>query len=190
MKLYLSFLLPVYHSFVLTHTVSFLFLCPSLFFLFLQFERTTAVGTSLPTRTIVQEVTLVPVSSGQKQVCFLSSSKGSSSCSASVLTLMPAASIKPINYRAKKIQFLSNSSFLIGVNRCSPHPEKGWNSVKLAQPVPCVSAPPPAELSHPAGVWDAAVPLESLKFAVQPGPRNKTEEKKKRTLSDQNKRRF
>ena len=92
---------------------------------------------------------------------------------------MPAASIKPINYCAKKIQFLSNSSFLIGVNRCSPHPEKGWNSVKLAQPVPCVSAPPPAELSHPAGVWDAAVPLESLKFAVQPGPRNKTEEKKK-----------
>lgn len=47
--------------------------------------------------------------------------------------------------------------------------------MKLAQPVPCVSAPPPAELSHPAGVWDAAVPLESLKFAVQPGPRHKTE---------------
>lgn len=60
--------------------------------------------------------------------------------------------------------------------------------MKLAQPVPCVSAPPPAELSHPAGVWDAAVPLESLKFAVQPGPRHKTE--KNRTLSDQNKRRF
>lgn len=58
--------------------------------------------------------------------------------------------------------------------RSSAHPEKGWNSVKLAQPVSCVSASLPAELSHPAGVWDATVPPESLKFAVHPGPRNST----------------
>lgn len=49
------------------------------------------------------------------------------------------------------------------------HPEKGWNSVKLAQPVSCTSAAPSSELSHPAGVCDA-VPLEFLKSAVQPGP--------------------
>lgn len=53
------------------------------------------------------------------------------------------------------------------------HPEKGWNSVKLAQPV-CVSAALPAELSHPGEVWDAAVSPESLKFAVQPGPGDDT----------------
>lgn len=53
------------------------------------------------------------------------------------------------------------------------HPEKGWNSVKLAQPVSCASAGPAPELSHPAGVCDAAVPLESLKSAVQPGPGNR-----------------
>lgn len=58
--------------------------------------------------------------------------------------------------------------------------------MKLAQPVPCVSAPPPAERSHPAGVWDAAVPLESLKFAVQPGP-GKKDKKKKKTLSNKDK---
>lgn len=49
------------------------------------------------------------------------------------------------------------------------HPENGWNSVKLAQPVSCTSAAPSSELSHPAGVCDA-VPLEFLKSAVQPGP--------------------
>lgn len=38
------------------------------------------------------------------------------------------------------------------VNSLSTHPEKGWNSVKLAQPVACGSDGPPAELSHPAEV--------------------------------------
>lgn len=56
------------------------------------------------------------------------------------------------------------------------HPEKGWNSVKLAQPVSCVPVPPPDEVSHDAGVWDAAFPPESLKFAVQPGPVNMAEQ--------------
>lgn len=64
---------------------------------------------------------------------------------------------------------------LIWTNRFASHPEKGWNSVKLAQPVSCVSPPLTTELPHPAGVWDAAVPLESLKSAVQPGPGNKGE---------------
>lgn len=54
------------------------------------------------------------------------------------------------------------------------HPEKGWNSVKLAQPVCCVSVALPAELSHPGEVWDAAFSPESLKFAVQPGPGDDT----------------
>lgn len=54
-------------------------------------------------------------------------------------------------------------------NGRSSHPEKGPNWVKLAQPVSCICASLP-EATHPARVWDPAFSLQSLKFAVQPGP--------------------
>ena len=54
---------------------------------------------------------------------------------------------------------------------CSAHPEKGWNWVKFAQLDPCVCAAlPVVVVSHCARLWGPAASLESLKFAVQPGP--------------------
>lgn len=52
-------------------------------------------------------------------------------------------------------------------NSCSSHPEKDWKRFKMAQSDSCACAALPAA-SHSA--WDPWASLQSLKFAVQPGP--------------------
>ncbi|KAF3859630.1 hypothetical protein F7725_022029, partial [Dissostichus mawsoni] len=53
----------------------------------------------------------------------------------------------------------SQQTCIFGVS----HPEKGWNSVKLAQPLPCVPAPLLDELSHPdPDPWSRSLPPFSM----------------------------